>query len=1058
MRDHLMVCLSLVLLLSLTFSLAQIPQGQIRGIVTDQTGGVIPGADVTLESQETGVARSAVTNDQGAYFFATLDPGLYRVTVAMVGFNRAVNSDIRVRVADKVRVDIVLTVGEISETVEVVGGAPIIQTESTEMRTTLSENEVKGMPLDGREFSQLAVLMPGVRERGKTGGALITQFATQVAIGGTNQNKNSYSVDGIDNTFLVWNGPSLNPSIDAIQEFRIDRTMSPAEYGRGGTQVQLVTKRGTSEYHGSLFYYHRNYALNAGNWTTGEQDTVLRHQFGASVGGPIVRDKLFFFFNWESQREKSSVQPLGNVFTDAMRDGDLSLYSDPIVDPDTGEPFPGNIIPPERLDPVAQSYLESMMPRANLPGALSNFIRPFSTSRDWDQFIGRVDFSVTDVDDIFFRFAVQPREGLNAPLTATSIPATEDMTFYNFGAGYNRSWSPSFITESRFGYHKEDLDMSNLLPEKLPEIPILGLPPDQPPESRLPTLFAGPYHMAMWGYPWVSTQDSIEFMQNASWFKGNHLIKAGFSYRAQEVVRKEFAEFQIVQSFTGGYTGRAEGDYLLGLPFTASQNLPPRNMQYNYGDITWYVQDDWKVTPNLTFNLGLRYDYFITPRSKDLLKWANFYRPDRLIAVAGDRLITEYINPTVLDEWAPFTIPATQTSLPPETLAFADKNNFAPRIGVAWRPFCDNTTVVRAGYGIFYILQDGNISASLGNGGAPYLNSVSATNTFPASFKMGDPFAGGAAVPPPNPTFFDPDMQDTYMQHTMVSVQRELPWRMVGEISFQDQNTKKYELTYNLNQPPACLDCQGDLQSRRPYPEYAGSINSLHHDGYARYTALEAVLRKQSAHYTFQGSYTWAKNIGRFGVIDIYNRDLFRGPFDYAPHLLKFHFLMDLPFGSGREYLDQGGVIDLLLGGWTTSGSFQWAGGDPLTVTWSGDPANVGNFSSRPTRSGNPKVDNPTPERWFDTSVFSAPTPGTFGNSGTGILIGPSSWTADFALFKNFRTTESTKVQFRAEMFNVFNHPNWNNPQTLANGSNFGQILSKSLQPRVIQLALRFEF
>ncbi len=1052
--------LTAVLVFCLASIAAQAPEGRIVGTVFDQSGGAVPGASVTLESQNTGVIRTAVTGEEGTYAFGSLNPGVYRLTVEMTGFSKAVHSDIGVLVAQVVRLDPRLTIGETGTSIEVQGGAALIDTDTSDVSTVLIEEQVKGIPLNGREFSQLATLMPGVRPQGTTGGALITQFATAVQVGGTSEGKNSYSFDGVDNTFDIWNGPAVNPSIDAIQEFRIDRTMAPAEFGRGGAQVQLVTKSGTNDFHGALWEYHRNFRLNAGNYTSHVRDTVLRNQFGANLGGPVIQNKLFFFFNWESQREHSSVQPTGTVFTDKIRTGDLSEFAEAIRDPLTGQPFAGNVIPANRLDPVALAYMESMMPRQNLPGFTGNFIRPFTTSRDWDQYIGRVDFNASPKDEVFFRFSVQPRSGLNAPLTATSIPATEDMDFYNAGLGYTRSWTSTVVTETRVGFHREDLDMSNALPERLPSIPIQGLPPTQPPPERLPVLSISPFYtLAMWGYPWISTQKSTEFLQNASMYQGKHLIKAGFGARATETHRKTFGEFQINESFTGVYTGNGVADYLLGLPFTASENLPPREMKYNYGDISFYLQDDWKVTPNLTLNLGIRYEYFLTPRSRDLKKWSNFVPSLRKIAVAGDQVIDRFINPVVKDPWLPFLIPATATDLPNDTLSYGDSNNLSPRIGLAWRPFSNNRTVFRAGFGIFYLPQDGNLAASNGNGGAPYLNAVSTTNTTPLpTFTMGDPFAGGVTVPPPNPAFFDPNMNDSYSHQLVLGVQHELPGRIVAEANFHDQKSLFLETAWNINQPR--VGTTGDLQARRPFPEFSSSINGLFHDGYARYDALELILRKRTAQTSFEFSHTWSKNIGRLEVINAYDRDLFPGPFDYVPHLTKFHFVADLPFGQGRQFLDQGGVVNFLAGGWTVSGIYQRFSGSPLTPTYSGDPANVGVFSARPTLNGDPTIDNPTPARWFDPSVFSAPAAGTFGNAGTGIIFGPSSWTADFGIYKRFPVplVEGSNLQFRTEMFNAFNHPNRQNPVMSFNSPDFGRIITKNLTPRVIQFALRFEF
>jgi hypothetical protein len=549
-------------------------------------------------------------------------------------------------------------------------------------------------------------------------------------------------------------------------------------------------------------------------------------------------------------------------------------------------------------------------------------------------------------------------------------------------------------------------------------------------------------------------------IQNVSVFRGKHLIKAGFDGRRQALNRKEFGSTAIGLNFTGAYTGFGAADFLLGLPFTASESLPPTDRVQSYDDYSLYVQDDWKVTSNLTLNLGLRYDLATLPNEK-YDRWTAFNPSLRKVVVAGDRIRTEYAVPELLAAYQSFLIPAAQTSLPVHTLVFGDHNNFAPRIGFAWRPLSNNNkTVVRGGYGIFYLLGDGNINFNNAGYALPYGGTVSSVNTTPVpSFTIESPFGSGTAPPPPIGAYYiDPHTRQPYLQQMTLGVQHEMPWGVVGEINLQDQHSLKLESSWNANQPPA--GGSGPLQSRRPYPEFSSTISANFHEGHARYRAAEFVLRKSSAHYTFEWSHTWAKNLSRTSATDPYNRNLFYGPSDYVPHLDKLNFVVDLPFGKGRKLLNKGGVADTLVGGWTISGLGNlYQGGSPFTIGWSGaDPSGTGTFIARADRVKSGKISNPTAAEWFDTSAFVAPTPGTFGNAGTGILIGPSSFSYDVGIFKAFRVRENVRFQFRTEMFNVFNHPNLAMPQTTANAPGFGSILTKSQVPRVIQFALRLEF
>ncbi|MEO7651641.1 MAG: hypothetical protein ABIZ80_14340, partial [Bryobacteraceae bacterium] len=470
-----------------------------------------------------------------------------------------------------------------------------------------------------------------------------------------------------------------------------------------------------------------------------------------------------------------------------------------------------------------------------------------------------------------------------------------------------------------------------------------------------------------------------------------------------------------------------------------------------------FVQDDWKVTPSLTVNLGLRYELSTLPAESSNL-WGNFNPERQKVAVAGDKVVTGGVpDPFILQSYQNYLIPASQTDLPQRTLGYGDHNNFGPRIGVAWRPFRDNKTVVRGGYGIYYLLEDGNIAFN-NTGSIPYGGTVSIVNTTPRpSFTVDDPFSTGvAALPAPGASFRDPRMRSPYLQQFSLGVQRELPWSIVAEANFQDQNSKKLESSWNLNQPAAGA---GALNPRRPFPTFGASIGGTFHEGYSRYNAMELVLRKQSAHYTFQWSHTWAKAMGRTAVVDPFNRDRFYGPGDFVPHLDKVHYVLDIPFGSGRRWLNHKGVVNQVLGGWTLSGfAILHQSGVMLTPTWNGDVANVGVGEVRPNRVGSGVVSNPTANNWIDPSAFMAPTPLTFGNSGTGIVQGPRARYFDASILKNFAIKEGVRLQFRTEFFNAFNHPNLANPNLAVNGLNFGKILTKNQDPRVIQFALRLEF
>jgi hypothetical protein len=1045
----------------------QVPQGQILGTLTDPAGAVISGANVVLENEFTGVKQTVVTNDSGIYTFSYLDSGVYRITVEMAGFRTSVFQNIRVQVNEKKRVDVQLEVGEVTATIQVEAGAPVIETDSATIGSIVSSREVLGIPLNGREFSQLALLMPGVLPGGPAGQDVGATFSNKVQVGGTSATKNTYTLDGVDNTFNFFNGAAVNPSIDAIQEFRIDKNLFAAEFGRGGAQLHVVTKKGSNGFHGGLWEFHRNSALNAGDYNTHQQDKLLRNQFGANVGGPIIKKRAFFFFNWESQRQRKNDQRLISVLTDKMRQGDFSEFPRPVKDPLTGQPFPGNIIPRERLNPQMLDRMNALMYRANLPGITNNAFISSSTRSDWNQFLGRVDYRVSNKDDFFGRFNVQKTNGIQPALLGQewgTLNGKEDFSFYNIGVGWTRSWSPTFLSETRFGFHAERTLVDTIQPEdvglKEPTTTIKGFG-GVAINDHLGTYLLSPpefSHFGQQGNPIGFDFNNFEVAQNVTLFRGNHLIKTGLSVQKfdQNTVRIFTKTTYPIYIFNGLFTNVAGADLLLGDPFIAIGFLPEVLKFVDFSDWGFFVQDDWKVTSSLTLNIGLRYDLQTQPREESNL-WSSFSPERRKIVLAGDTIENPKALPVLVQAYKNFFVPATQAGLPTETLVFGDHNNFAPRFGFAWRPFRDNKTSIRGGYGIFYFRPDGNIVNSQ-TASVPFGGRLTLVNTLPApSFTAEDPFrgAGGQNFPPPSAFFRDAHLRTPYVQQFNLSIQHEWPGRILAEINFQDQHTLKGERSWNSNQPPPGI---GAIQPRRPVPEFS-FISGLFHENSSRYRAMEILVRKNSEHYTFQWSHTWAKNITAGPILDTFNRDQFRGPDGYRPHVDKFHFLVDLPFGKGMPWLNEGGIVDAVLGGWTVSGiAILHQSGAPLTISWNGDPANVGISTVRANRICSGKLNNPTPQKWFDTSCFVAPTPGTFGNSGTGILFGPASRFFDFAVYKNFRTGENKSLQFRTEMFNAFNHPNLSAPRTAANATRFGEILNKALDPRVIQFALRFNF
>lgn len=1054
-----LLCAAILALGFICAAPAQVPQGAILGTVMDPSSAAVGDAEVTLENQLTGIRSSIKSTAEGMYVFDYLESGLYRVTVKASGFKTAVYPNIAVQLGQRVRVDARLVLGDVTTAIEVTGASALVETDSAVLGSLISRREALDMPVRGREFSQLALLLPGVRSSGTTGGAIGAQFATGLAVGGTDSGKVNYTMDGVDNFMHTFNGPAMNPSMDSIQELRIDKSQFSAEFGRGGAQLHVVTKAGTNEFHGMAWDYLRNKALNAGNYISHQQDTLRRNQFGANLGNPIRKNKLFSFFNWESQRERSSAQQLGTVMTEAMRSGDFRGYPKTVRDPLNGQPFPNAVIPASRFNPVSIALMEAMSELPNLPGFTNNYLRTSRTWNDWNQFIERVDYQLSDNDSLFIRVADQRQNSATAPGTVTSIQGTKDFAFFNMGIGWTRTWNSGLITETRFGLHRERLDTDFVKAEKLPAKMIKCFGSVQPPPERMAEITITDTSGFRRGNEYGNRRLQPEVVENVTLFRGKHLVKFGFAGRTVRTMRDRYGNLLVSATFNGTYTGTGPGDYLLGNFFSASQSLAFVLLGQDTGTYSGFFQDDWKVTNSLTLNIGLRYEINTVTKSR-LDRWGNFSPELQKIVLAGDKIdLTGVPDPYVLQSYEKFLVPAAQAGvkLPLRTLVFGDHNNFGPRFGFAWRPFHDNKTVVRGGYGVYYLLEDGNIAAN-GFKNPPYGGSVAVNNTRPLpTLTIDDPFSTGVnALPAPSAYYRDPYMRAPYLQQLTIGIQRELPWKSVVDLNFQDQNSKKLETGWNLNEPKAG---PGTLASRRPFPTFGSSIAATFHEGRARYDALEFSFRKTSKHLTLQYSHTWAKNLERESPLDPYDREASYGPGGYVPHLSKLHFIADLPFGKGRRWGNRDGLADKILGGWTLSGfAVLFQSGGPLTITWNGDPANVGRSGARPDRIASGKIEDPTMDKYFDTAAFVPPRQYTFGNSGTGILFAPSSQRFDAALQKAFVLTERTTLQFRTEWFDAFNHPNWAAPQTVANGLNFGKITTKSHSPRVIQFALRLAF
>lgn len=1118
---------------------AQTFTATLNGRVIDQTGGAVAGAKVVIRNVGTNQEQS-VSSD-GNFVLPLLPPGEYSLTVEATGFKREVRSGITLQVGQQAGVEIKLTLGNVSEVVEVSENVPLVQSENASLGNVVDQKKIAELPLNGRDYLQLAQLQPNVFAPAQ-GSQL--GFRGGLNVAGNSEVANNYTMDGIDNNDETTNQPLHRPILDAVREFKVVTGTYAAEYGRqAGGQIIVTTKSGTNQFHGSAFEFHRNSIFDAANFFAPSKPTFKRNQFGGVIGGPIRHDRTFFFAGYEGQRRGQQEASLANVPTEAMKMGDFSalltsqvvgtdamgrsIYRGQIFDPTTRrtvtvnrvnrvvmDPFPENKIDLARYATPQGIGLLALYPSPNRPGA-NNFVSAAASPLRLNQFSARIDHRFNDKSNMFgaYEFA-DSREffALANPLcSARSVPGWGCNELQRTQAAaivWTYMLSTSLINEARLGYTRfgfyriqqdSNADVINRL--KIGGLTDAG-DSAHPFNNGAPQLnltgfdiIGGPTNL-----PQGRHDNTYHYVDNVTYIRGSHTMKFGFDIR-RFLFNSFFTSFgRGAFSFTGRSTGQPElvasgdsstgssvADLLLGLPRQADRNLgvPFHNaMTFSSG---YYFQDDWKVTPRLTFNYGLRYELNLPPVEK-VNKMASFDPTTGTIKVSGGFEALP-INDT--------SVPGLYLRVRPRPdvgrrLWKTDKNNFAPRIGLAWRPF-GNKTVVRAGFGTFYNYQ------IVGNGITPLSRNspfrqrqtagpVSAAGV--SNIKLANAFAGDPSVVAPG---IDPNFVTAYINQWSLGIQHEIAKDTLLDVAYLGSEGHKLPIGVNINQ--ATLG-PGPIKSRRPFPDYGnitgGYISSV---GNSTYNGLQVRLeRRLSGGLSFLSSYNWSKAIDQnFGVSeggdssdffaqDSRNLKAERAASDYdTRHRWVFSYVYDLPFGRHHTISSSNRIVNGFIGGWQTTGILTLQTGRPFTVYAGEDISNTGGTADRPNLIGNPRVANPGPGHWFNTCTilrdatlqncapgeapaWAYPAPNTFGNAGRNILRGDSLKNFDLGVYRSFRLTERQGLQFRAEAFNLFNHPNFYFPEARLNqGSRVGAITRAAFQSqtgaqRQIQLALKYLF
>lgn len=1043
----------------------------VVGSVHDSSGAAVLGARVTARNLDTGFTRTALTNSEGSYDITALPIGRYSFVALFTGFTKSEVPSVVLQVAQEARVDIVLQLGSVSSTVVVSGEPSLIETDSSAIGQVIDNKKIVDLPLNGRNFLQLAALTPGAITSSIPGGPPAgEQFSnTTVSVSGGQSAKTEFLLDGITNQEQLYDGVQFSPSIDFLQEFRVQSNSASAEYGRGSAVVILSTRSGANQIHGTVFEFLRNNDFDARNFFALTAPPLRRNQFGGSVGGPVLKNKLFYFFNYEGTRLTQPGTTNSSVPSQALRSG---TFSSTIIDPVSGAPFPNNQIPANRIDSIAKYFLQ-FVPLPNNGSSLYNWNA--GSRSNADQGNVRVDYRISDKDFLFARFSQNDFTSTNPGTLPTSGGTTETVNTKNGAMSLTHSFSPSVINELRsgYGYLYGANSAQGIGTNYTVQSGILGFNQTSENFPGFPTLNVGGYTEFTNGNPFdpiINPTNTFELADTLTWIKGRHTIKAGVDFRHYHLTSTNGAWSRGSFTYNGQFSGNALADFLLGYPSSGIRDFPRNQFGLKDVDYPVFVQDDIKVNSNLTVNVGLRYDLQSAP-SQDLGQNSIFDQALGKWVVSTYKngqinLTTQQVAQSAYNEFAGDIVTTKQAGFN-NNIQTESKKNLAPRVGFAYRPFNNDKTVIRAAYGIFYLLQRGNPAVSNGIVNIPFIQDQFSSNyitpngpAYTTKTLFAAPFSSGGA----DISATDIHLRPPYNQQWNFTIQQELFNKLALQVAYVgNQGTRLDQNEYfNVPQPGP-----GNPQANRPLPAF-GEGDLYTNEGNSSYHALQTTLEKRySAGLTLLAAYTWSKLIDNtnvssssFAVQDPFNLSLDRGLAAYdVRHRFVTSFSYELPYGKGRGFgTNMPRALDLVAGGWNVAGIVTFQSGFPFSVTESSDPSNTaGGFDYRPNLVGNPIPSHQTLQQWFNPAAFAVPAAYTFGDAGRDILRGPSLDNWDLSLLKNFHFTEKKFLQFRAEAFNTFNHPHFYNPDSNIQDPTAGQILSAS-DPRILQLAMKIYF
>lgn len=1041
--------------------LGQTHRASLRGTIYDTNKAAIPGVTIKLTNLATSETRSTATGEDGEYAISSLAPGSYQIDIEKPNFQKH-SQQIELLVNQEQRQDVTLEVGALKPTTIDTSFEANLKRDTASLGTVIENRQVTGLPLDGRNFYELSLLVPGAVPAAQgSAGSVRGDFS--FSVNGAREDANNFLLDGVYNIDPKLNTFGVRPSVDAIREFEMLTSTYDASFGRNpGAQVNVILNSGSNDFHGSLFEFHRNAAWDARNFFAPASESkpkYIRNQFGGSIGGPIVRDRTFFFADYEGTRSREGITRISNVPTAAERQGDFSqsLFGVP-TNPFTGQPFDDGVIPSFFINPVGRA-IAALYPLPNRNEPFQNFVSSPTQRDDNDSFDVRVDHRLTDTADLTFRYSFGDRN-LFEPFTGPSfslVPGFGDTVkrrSQNAMSALTLVLTPNLVNETRAAFSRVAASVTQEASVLNSEV---GLPAISPRERDLGLSFITVTGFSPLGDEGNNPQDSVtnvyQLLNNSSYIHGDHLIKFGLDFRfsQQNAFRDVESRGRLQFSPFGQITGNALGDLLLGFPFLTSVARVDNPQQIRTESYNFFINDSFRVTPRLTLVGGLRYEYNSPPVDKE--DRANVYD------VATRSLVAVGTNGVPRSGYEP------------------DRNNFAPRVGFAWTIGDDQATVLRGGYGIYYD------QSPLAPAEALYFNSPFFDNNIFFSLPglpltLNDPFPTFFPFPLPDSALaIQRDLRTGYMQHWNFNIERQFGERSVLEVAYVGSKGTRLLTARDINQPQPSVLPPGLPFVPRPDPRF-DDINLLESRANSNYNALQARFQQRLARgFTTLASYTWSKSIDDASNFfsSAGDPNFPQNSFDVAAergrsnfdvrHRLSVSYSYALPFGKGRQYLANDGWVSTVLSGWETYGIITVQSGRPFTVALLSEIDNSGTGRSilgfgandRPNVVGNPELSNSTTSQWFNTSAFAFPAPGTFGNAGRNILDGPGFQNVNVSLMKNTALTERVNLQFRAEAFNLFNHPNFNLPDNFLGSPTFGRITS-ARDPRHIQFGLKLLF